>query len=536
MGKNGQASLGVIPYAEATKKLTLKEKVGQFFMPAAFINDTEEEILALQSLVSRGAVGGICFFHSRASAATNFEGKKEVVYNAESFSVLKGLIQRYQRAAKYPLLISIDAEWGLAMRIEETPQYPYAITLGAANDPLLIYEIAKTIGSDCRIAGIHWNFAPVADINSNPDNPVIGYRSFGGDKEKVSVCATAFSKGLQDAGILSCAKHFPGHGDTATDSHLQLPVIDKTKTDLLKEELVPFKALIRNGVDAIMVGHISLPEITDGQQTSASVSKHIIGDLLLDTLNYKGVVVSDALNMRSVSNSFNEKGMLEWAAFNAGTDVLCFAENVVEGIEQICNTAEENQIEASFKKVWTLKEKGINKQGKEAEKLSSPLNLNERIARKSLTLFRGTEAEIQKFREDDFNAISIGADTESQFLKKIGWEKEKYFTLEENGNFQKLKNKIGSQKQLLLAVYLPTAKPVDAFGLGKGKLEILIELLSHYDSILYLFGNPYFLRLLPIETMKGIVIAYQHLDGFEMIAAEHFLGNFTATGYLPVKL
>ncbi|MBT8281586.1 MAG: glycoside hydrolase family 3 protein [Muriicola sp.] len=534
MGKNGPASLSVKPYAEATKKLTLREKVGQLFMPAAFINDTEEEILALETLVAKGSVGGICFFHSRASAATNFEGKKEVVYNAESFSVLKGLIKRYQLAARYPLLISIDAEWGLAMRIENTPQYPYAITLGAANDPLLIYEIAKAIGQDCKTAGIHLNFAPVADINSNPDNPVIGHRSFGGDKEKVSVCATAFSKGLQDAGILSCAKHFPGHGDTATDSHLQLPIIDKTKTDLLNEELVPFKALIRNGVDAVMVGHISVPDLTEGQQTSASVSQDIIEDLLLETLNFKGVVVSDALNMHSVSNSFPEKGSLEWAAFSAGTDVLCFAENVPEGLEQICKKAEEDQIERSFKKVWELKEKGISKQGEIPEKLSSPYKLNHRLARKSLTLFRGTEAEIQKFRQSDFFAVSIGL--ESQFLKKIGLEKGKQLTMEKNGSFQDLQKKIGSQKQLLLSVCLPNAKPVDAFGITTEQLKMLIKLLSRYNSILYLFGNPYFLRLLPIEDIKGIVIAYQNLEGFEKVAAEHFLGNFTATGKLPVTL
>jgi len=179
-------------YQEASELLTQSEKVGQFFMPAAFINDTEAEIQHLEHQIRTLGIGGICFFHSRASAATNFEGKKKVIYNDKSLTTLKRLIKRYQACAKYPLLISIDAEWGLAMRIEETPQYPYAITIGAMHQQeKLIYEIGKRIAQDCLYAGIHWNFAPVVDINSNPNNPVIGYRSFGSDKDNVLAASKA---------------------------------------------------------------------------------------------------------------------------------------------------------------------------------------------------------------------------------------------------------------------------------------------------------------------------------------------------------
>ena len=177
----------IAPYNIATTQLALKEKVGQLFMPAAFINDTEEEIQGLEKLIGKYHIGGLCFFHSRASAATNFEGKKKIVYNEQSLTTLKNLIRRYQNAAKYPLLISIDAEWGLAMRIENTPQYPYAITLGAIqNNEDLIFKVGQQIALDCRKAGIHWNLAPVVDINNNPNNPVIGYRSFGEDKLNVA--------------------------------------------------------------------------------------------------------------------------------------------------------------------------------------------------------------------------------------------------------------------------------------------------------------------------------------------------------------
>ncbi|HCO84861.1 MAG TPA: glycoside hydrolase, partial [Arenibacter sp.] len=303
----------IAPYNTASTQLALNEKVGQLFMPAAFINDTEEEIQGLEKLIGKYHVGGLCFFHSRASAATNFEGKKKIVYNEQSLTTLKNLIRRYQNAAKYPLLISIDAEWGLAMRIENTPQYPYAITLGAIqNKEDLIFKVGRQIAMDCRETGIHWNLAPVVDINNNPNNPVIGYRSFGEDKLNVTKKAKAFIKGTQSVGVLSCIKHFPGHGDTATDSHLGLPIITKSKEALIENELHPFRETIKNGVDSVMVGHLSVPSLDNGEGTPATISKTIITGLLRQELNFNGVVISDALNMHSVSKMFPEKGELEW--------------------------------------------------------------------------------------------------------------------------------------------------------------------------------------------------------------------------------
>ncbi|MFK7812019.1 MAG: glycoside hydrolase family 3 N-terminal domain-containing protein, partial [Maribacter sp.] len=187
---------------KAKSSLTLREKVGQFFMPAVFINDTEEEIQKIENLIKECGIGSICFFHSRASAATNYEGKKEIIYNAKSLNKLKELIARYQATSKYPLLIAIDAEWGLAMRIEETPQYPYALTLGAIEDNTLIEKAGEYIGHDCREAGIHWNLCPSVDINNNPDNPVIGYRSFGDNPEQVYQKAKAFITGMNKSGVL----------------------------------------------------------------------------------------------------------------------------------------------------------------------------------------------------------------------------------------------------------------------------------------------------------------------------------------------
>jgi beta-glucosidase-like glycosyl hydrolase len=536
MERKEQTDLRVAPYAEASLQLSLREKIGQFFMPAAFINDSENEIRALEELIREGAVGGICFFHSRASAATNYEGKKKVVYNEKSYDLLKNLILRYQKAAKYPLLISIDAEWGLAMRIEQTPQYPYAMTLGAADDPLMVYEVAKLIGQDCRAAGIHWNFAPVADINSNPDNPVIGYRSFGSQKEKVSMNAVAFSRGLQDAGILSCAKHFPGHGDTATDSHLHLPVLMKTESDLFAEELVPFKALIKNGVDAIMVGHIAVPAITDGRHESASVSKGIIGGLLRNSLGFDGPVVSDALNMHSVSKAFPEKGSLEWTAFDAGTDILCFAEHVREGIKRIVDLGSEERIEQSFRRVWHLKEKIFQVSAAHSPSTGVAAAYNKVLARNSLTLCQGDEASISEFRRKGYFAIAYGNDKGANFQQGLGLKNGAFFKAPVDTDIPDLLKEIGNHKRILLAIFLPKAKPQESFGLGENQLEIIKYLIRNYHVIVYLFGNPYFLRLLPREEVKAIVVAYQDLDGFEEVAADHFMGNFEAKGVLPITL
>ncbi|MEO0901135.1 MAG: glycoside hydrolase family 3 N-terminal domain-containing protein, partial [Bacteroidota bacterium] len=262
---------------DSNHDFNINQKVGQLFMIAVFINDTEENIQNTESLISEYHIGALCFFHSRASAATNFEGKKKVIYNENSYERLVSLIKRYQKAAPTPLLIAIDAEWGLAMRIENTPQYPYALTLGALyNKDNLIHQIGYAIGRDCLQAGIHWNLAPVLDINSNPENPVIGYRSFGDDKEQVTQKAKAFLKGMQKAGILNSLKHFPGHGDTSTDSHLALPVIDKSADSFFETELYPFMENL-NEADSLMIGHLSVPALEPSGKP-ATLSKTILSD------------------------------------------------------------------------------------------------------------------------------------------------------------------------------------------------------------------------------------------------------------------
>ena len=523
-----------IPYIQAKTKLSIVEKIGQLFMPAAFINDSEEEILAIEKLIKEHHVGSLCFFHSRASAATNFEGKKKIVYNEDSFATLKKLIQRYQSAAKYPLLISIDAEWGLAMRIENTPQYPYAITLGAIpNKTDLIYKVGQQIAQDCKAAGIHWNLAPVVDINSNANNPVIGYRSFGEEKHNVTQKALAFIKGSAHEGVITCLKHFPGHGDTAVDSHLGLPLISKTKGDLVANELFPFQQLIHEGVPTIMAGHLSIPALADGDTIPSSLSKKMLKNLLREEMNFKGVVISDALNMHAVSKNYPVKGELEWLAFDAGNDVLCFAENIEEGIQTILKNASHSQVEESFERLWKLKEMAFKACDKPS-KLSEASIVNKEIARASLTLFKGTTGS---FNTQDIIGLEISQSKRpSIFIKTLADKQTFPLVSTFENSVEVMRQQTKNEKNILLALFPPKAKPANLFDIPKEQLDLINELFETKNVILYLFGNPYVLNHLKIDKAKAIVIAYQNFKEFQETAAQFVLKEVEASGKIPVSI
>jgi len=524
----------LLDYEEAKTKLSKKEKIGQLFMPAAFINDTEEEIRALEQLIIENHVGGLCFFHSRTSAATNYEGKKEVIKNEQSFKTLQNLVKRYQQKSKHRLLIAIDAEWGLAMRIENTPQYPYAITLGALQGNAdLIFQVGKNIAFDCKQAGVHYNLAPVSDINNNPNNPVIGYRSFGEDKISVTEKSLAYIKGMQSEGIICSIKHFPGHGDTAVDSHLGLPIIEKSKDELLNNELFPFFELIKENVDSIMVGHLSVPSLSNGQSISSSISKDIITGLLRNELGFKGVVISDALNMHAVSKNYPIKGELEWLAFEAGNDILCFAEHPTEGIETILSNADDTQIEGAFKRVWELKEKAIKAEVEIPKELSKPNVLNEEIAKNCITLCNGNESNITALREEGFLSISNIQNTDNLFTTSLKEHLNfKRISLTEESN----KSNIASEENILLSLFPPQVKPTNNFGFTESEIQFVNKLIRSKNVVLYLFGNPYALRLFDYKNASAVVLAYQEFRVFQKVAVEHFLGRLLANGKLPVKL
>lgn len=527
----------IFHYEEAKEQLSQAEKVGQLFMPAAYINDSEEDIQAIEKLIREKNVGALCFFHSRISTAANFGSKKAAVVNSNSFEKLKELIIRYQKASKYPLLIAIDAEWGLAMRVENTPQYPYAITLGAMqNKTDLVYEVGRNMAVDLNKAGIHWNLAPVVDVNNNPKNPVIGFRSFGENRQTVAENAIAFNKGLKSNGILGCAKHFPGHGDTATDSHLGLPVIDKSKEALFATELYPFGELIKNDVDAVMIGHLSVPALANGSKVPATLSKEIIQNILRKELAFKNVVISDALNMKSVSKMYPIKGELEWVAFDAGNDILCFAENTTEGISTILEKATTAQIELSFKRIWNLKEKAFASDVNTSKPTFTKEELNAKVAAESLSIYKGDDAQIRDFRNQKFAAIEFNKTVKNKFFKSLADQSKIYTYSASADSLASLKASLKNEKNVLITLFPPQVRTKNKFGISDEELNFINTLALEKNVVLYVFGNPFVLNHLDTGKIETIVLAYQNFRVFQENAKQHFLGKTKAKGKLPVTL
>jgi beta-N-acetylhexosaminidase len=527
----------------------LRQRIGQFFFPAVFINDTEENIQETEHLIRNYNIGGLTFFHSRASAATNYESKQKIVFNDDSYEKIKALIVRYQKAASTPLLISIDAEWGLAMRIEKTPQYPYAITLGALpeNKSGLVYEVGKQIGLDLKAAGIHYNLAPLADINNNPNNPVIGYRSFGENKEKVAHFAVEYLNGMSEVGILGCLKHFPGHGNTNVDSHLGLPVLKETLEELLENELYPFIKGIENNVDSIMIGHLAVPSLNNGKDTSATLSKAVIQDLLRDKLGYDGLVISDALNMHSVSKLYDVKGELEWEAFNAGNDILCFAENVPEGIEAIFKNASPDRIFESYERIRKAKEKAglfSNETFASGElNFENASKLNIEIAQNAITgiIDNGIlDLALEAHKNSTLAKLSLYKNTENTFFKTLNTtlpSPEFAFESLEHSDISSIKKQLENFETIIISLFVPKAKPLNNFEVNDEVLELLSDLLQTKKCIVYVFGNPYVLPLIPnLKKASELIQAYQDFEEFQKTAANRFLEKNTFMGILPVNI
>ena len=509
-----------VSFSEIPPALSPEQKIGQCLMPAAFLDDSEKEIQAMEKLIKEGYIGSLCFFQSRRLAAANVMAKHNLARipeNQDSYlSRLKALIERYQSAASVPLLIAIDGEWGLSMRLPDQPKYPYPLSLAALEDNLeLIEQTGHAIGVECREAGVHWNLAPVVDINTNPDNPVIGYRAFGERTEQVVQCATAWLKGLGKSGVLNCLKHFPGHGDTSFDSHLTLPILNKSAAELDQEEWVPFKEL-KAEADSIMLGHLAVPQLTNEQPTPATLSPRLIG--LLRDWGFEGVLISDALNMKSVALEFEQKGELEAEAFSAGCDVLCFSDHPLEAISIIHSRESIDRIEKSFQRIWALKVKAFSSYSQTPVSPPPYSNLIRSTAEKGLTLFKGTPESLRSFRLRNPKVVSIGHPVKASFTQKLDQEANEV------------------SEDLVLSVHLSSPKPGKDFGLTSDEIEQLTQIILKASPWLYLFGNPYFLRCIPWKNCRGIVLLYENSEIHEEVAYQHYCGLLQAQGKSSIHL
>jgi len=321
--------------------MTVRQKVAQTFMVEINGKDDPEEISALENLVHDG-LGGIIWMDAPVECLV-----KET--------------NRLQRKSSIPLIVSVDAEWGLAMRCPEYPPFPKQLHLGNIPDAYdIVYDMGKAIAGELRGAGVHINFAPVVDINSNPDVQILGERSFGSELSTVTQYAEAYMKGMQDGGIFTCAKHFPGHGEAAVDSHLGLPVLNLSRQRLDSLELSPYRKLIAEGVDMVMIGHLAVPSL-DPTGIPASISKPIVTSLLKEELGFTGVVVTDALQMKGITSD-RDSVQVVLEAFKAGADILLMPENAEASIDLICSEVESGRIPESVldekvTKILRMKEK-----------------------------------------------------------------------------------------------------------------------------------------------------------------------------------
>ncbi|HTF81839.1 MAG TPA: glycoside hydrolase family 3 N-terminal domain-containing protein, partial [Cytophagales bacterium] len=361
--------------------MTQHERIGQLFMIAAYSNKDSAHIKEIDSLIIKYKIGGLIFMQGgplRQMRLTN----------------------RYQSLSKIPLFIAIDGEWGLSMRLDSTIVFPKQMTMGALSSDKLIYDFGKEVGYQCKRMGIHINFAPVVDVNNNRMNPVIGYRSFGEDVEKVTLKATQYMRGMQSQGVLACAKHFPGHGDTDSDSHLSLPVIKHKKSRLDDVELYPFKKMIDDTLASIMVAHLYVPALDDEENRATTLSEKVVRKLLKNKLGFKGLIFTDALNMKGVS-SYYAPGEVDKLAFKAGNDVLLFSQDVPKALRVLDSAIlnkeiDEERLEESVKKILYYKYKvGLNHYKQlDTTHLIKDLNnghaqaLREEVYRKAVTLVK----------------------------------------------------------------------------------------------------------------------------------------------------
>lgn len=351
--------LGDLPASpqEMLATMTLKEKIGQCIMVAAVSNELLNKdfmaispyqmgIVHVSGLITQHHVGGVIFLGSGNIAEQ------------------KAVTDYFQSLAGTPLMIAMDAEWGLSMRLKDAPRFPHNMTLGAITDDTLTYQMGYLVGRQCKQIGVHLNLAPVMDVNNNPNNPVINDRSFGSDPQRVAQKGIAFANGMRDAGIIACAKHFPGHGDTDVDSHLALPVIMHDRARLDQIELYPFRAIIDNGIAAVMTAHLQVPTLEPDGITPATLSKKITTDLLRHELGFDGLIITDGLGMKGVTD-FYTSGQMEVHALKAGADVLLApvdVPNAIAAIEQAVMSGEisEQELDQHVLRILRAKEWTLN--------------------------------------------------------------------------------------------------------------------------------------------------------------------------------
>jgi beta-N-acetylhexosaminidase len=508
------------------QSLTLDEKIGQLFMPMVFSQGDQNDYQQVFADLKKFHLGGIIF-----SKGTTEEQVR--------------LTNLYQSESKVPLLIAMDAEWGMAMRLRDAKPFPYQMTLGAIQNDSLLYQMGYSMANRQRRLGVHLNFAPTVDINTNPKNPVIGLRSLGSDPQLVAQKAGMLLRGMQDGGLMTSIKHFPGHGDTSTDSHHTLPVVSHSLDRLNKVELYPFQKLIDEGVFSVMVGHLEVPALEQVKGRPSSLSPSIVSDLLKKKLGFTGLVVTDALNMKGVSDySGNQSASL--GSFLAGADLLLIPDDLPVAFADIRNaflsgTISEERLTYSVKKILSAKyeanlheSKTIDLESLQVDIQTSDFTaLRHQLAEASMTVIRNKDniLPIQKLEHAQIAYVSIGEDTGQPFLDRL-----QHYTSVDQQNLSDTLSKKNEYSHVIVGLHQPDHSPFITHKLSSDVIAKLDLLCQRFNVILVTFANPYIVSKLPLEKCKSVVLAYQNSPIFQSKAAQLVFGGLGANGKLPVDV
>jgi len=514
--------------------LSLRERIAQLFMVAAYSNQNDTHVKKISQLITKQGIGGLIFFQGgpvRQAQQTNF----------------------YQSLAKVPLLIGIDAEWGLGMRLDSTLSYPRQMALGAANDTLLTYQMAADIARQLKRLGMHINFAPVIDINTNPLNPVIGSRSFGQDMDMVSRHGIAYAKGLQDNGVLACAKHFPGHGDTYDDSHLTLPLVQHSANHIDSVELYPFKRLISSGVAGVMVAHLKIPSLEPDTILPSSLSSRIVGQKLFSGLGFNGLAFTDALNMKGVSAYFdpvdaNIRSLL------AGNDILLFPSEIEKTIRRIEKLTQSGQIPEELinikcKKVLMAKyHVGLNRyQPIKIDGLYNDLNLpysqvlRRKIIRNAITVIHNANNTIPLKGLDTLKIayIEIGENKGDVFREQLElYTNVHTFSINSEApqvEYDALLTNVEPYNLIIVGYHTIESRAAKRYGVSQQASNFLFDISFRKKVILNLFGNPYSIsRFANPLAFAAIIVSYDNSTDSQNLTAQTIFGGIPFSGRLSV--
>lgn len=510
------------------------ERLGQLFMIRAHSDKGPDHVAQVENTIKKYHVGGLCFF----------QGTPEK--QAE-------LTNRYQALSpKVPLMVAIDAEWGLGMRmVATTMSFPRQLMLGAINDNQLIYDMGKEIARQLLRIGIQVNFAPVADVNNNPANPVIGFRSFGEDRKNVAAKDLQYMKGMQDNGVLACAKHFPGHGDTDVDSHFDLPVIRHDMASLDSIELYPFRELIKQGIGSVMVAHLHIPALDDRPNRPTTLSRNTITTLLKEKMGFDGLVFTDALEMEGVTKN-HPPGVVEAEALLAGNDVLVLPKDIEAALRETKaylkdGRLQQNQLDASVKKVLRAKYRlGLTRFSPiPATGISEDLHtpeaeaLRRKLIENALTLVRNKGNRLPAGKAGNIAVLAIGAKEKPVFstqLNKGNTTLQTYLAAadpQEAERAQLLKD-LKSKSLVIVSLHGMSNNIKKDFGLSANARALVNDLNKQNKIALVVFGNPYSLKF--FDEVGCVLEAYDEDLLTQEVAAQVVLGQLQTKGKLPVTV